>query len=70
MPGSRTEVWGMFCGNLKHNADGDIRNAFVLLKRDRYQGGMHDQQLRDRVSAGAYGSTVQRMWGQFQAAND
>ena len=67
---SMAELWQMFLGNLEHNANEDIRHVYVLIERDRYQGGMHDQQLRDRVSSGAYGSTVQRMWGQFQSAND
>ena len=67
---SLTQLWGMFLGNLEHNANEDIQQAFVLIERDRYQNGMPDQQLRDRVASGAYGSTVQRMWGHFQAANE
>ena len=66
---SLTQLWQMFLGNLEHNADEDIRHAFVLIERDRYQMSMHDQQLRERVAAGEYGSTVQRMWGCFQDAN-
>jgi len=64
------DLWRMFLGNLEHNANEDIRHAFVLIERDRYQEGLHDRQLRDRVAAGEYGGTVQRMWEQFQSAND
>lgn len=58
--------WTMFLGMLQNNASEDIRHAATLIDRDRYQEGMHDQDLRDRVEGGIYGSAVASLWSRMR----
>jgi hypothetical protein len=63
-------LWRMFLGTLEHSVDEDMRHAFALLQRDRFQNGLHDRELRSRLEAGQYGGTARRQWGYFKSANE